>query len=108
MYCVCNKEEIHHENDEKTTTVIAQNEKLPRERSAAKMERQMQKIQTEIQIQPEIQIQKCKKKSHRDEEDLGGEECSKDGENLSQVELFLSQLSQKQFVSVTKLITFSI
>ena len=48
-----------------------------------------------------------KKKSHRDEEDLGGEECSKDGENLSQVE-FLSQLSQKQFVSVTKLITFSI
>ena len=53
MYWVCNKEEIHHENDEKTTTVIAQNEKLPRERSAAKMERQMQKIQTEIK--------KCKK-----------------------------------------------
>ena len=36
-----------------------------------------------------LQIQKMQdKKSHRDEEDLGGEECSKDGENLSQVEFF--------------------
>ena len=52
------------------------------------------------------------KKSHRDEEDLGGEECSKDGENLSQVE-FLSQSSYCETICYShqqvrsKLIIFS-
>ena len=67
---------------------------------------QIQKIQ--LQIQKKMQ----NKKSHRDEEDLGGEECSKDGENLSQVE-FLSQSSYCETICYShqqvrsKLIIFS-
>ena len=71
------------------------------------------KIQAQIQeIGNQIKTQKIQIQSHRDEEDLGGEECSKDGENLSQVE-FLSQSSYCETICYShqqvrsKLIIFS-